>query len=135
MNFYFFIFSIILNSKRRILLPKFVFVNLYKFQQDQKESDDKKLEEIRKKMEANEIIANSLKEQAIEIFNTKAKEKETKKTKNTEDKHIRNEDDLGLNEDEDRNNYSSDKDREQTQKKEKKRVRNLIFILKIQNKF
>jgi len=83
------------------------------------------LEEIRRKMEENDILANSLKEQAIEIFNTKAKEKEHKKTKNVEDKQNRNEDDLALNEDEDRknNNDSSDKDGELLHKKEKKQVR------------
>ena len=100
-----------------------LYLHLFlKFQQDQRESDDKKMEEIRRKMEENEILANSLKEQAIEIFNTKAKEKDNKKAKNAEEKQNRNEDNLGLNEDEDKNNYSFEKDRENRHKKEKKHV-------------
>lgn len=72
-------------------------------------------------MEENEILANSLKEQAIEIFNTKAKEKENKKTKNPEEKQNRQEEDLGLNE-EFRDNESSEKERDVQDKKEKKKV-------------
>jgi len=78
-------------------------------------------------MEENEILANSLKEQAIEIFNTKAKEKESKKAKTNEDKQNRNDEDLGLNEDNYNINYSSDKDMENKHKKEKKHVKFYLF--------
>jgi len=71
-------------------------------------------------MEENDIFANSLKEQANEIFNTKAKD--NKKVKNVEERQNRIEDDLRLNEDEDRNNDCSEKDMENQNKKEKKQV-------------
>lgn len=93
------------------------------------------MEEIRRKMEENEILANSLKEQAIEIFNTKAKEKESKKSKNIEEKQNRDEEELGLNEDEDRNISNSEKEREHKHKKEKKHVKKNFLIFESSKKF
>ncbi len=80
-------------------------------------------------MEENEIIANSLKEQAIEMFNTKAvKDKELKKTKNVDERQNRNEEGLGLNENDEVNNNSSE-NKDYKNKKEKKsvRIRYIIF--------